>query len=192
MAYYVSSVDPPHGVCFMSLDSHLVAVPSVLQQSLDMCWQSVVTSETSIVFLPFQPDFDVPDSPEPQEEPEGVLLGSFRASVASARLNSIHENVIGVNKKTLEQLSIPQDCLVNVVCAENGLSHLAHVTCSSVCSTSVLLSPVLAWNLQVDKMESCTVAITPVAPSEKPHVAREVVLARVSSVNLCFRCFRVF
>lgn len=147
----------------------------------------MVTNETSIVFLPVQPDFDVPDSVEPQEEePESVLLESYHATVASARLNSNHENVIGANKKILEQLSLPQDSLVNVTCTENGVSHLAHVTCSSVCSTGVLLSPVLAWNLQADKMDSCTVTITPVPPSEKPNVAREVVLARVSSVHIYF------
>lgn len=145
--------------------------------------QSVVTGETSIVFLPFHPDFDVFESLK-QEEPESALLGSYHASIASARLSNVHENVVGVDKKTLEQLSLTRDCLVNVVCSENGASHLAHVARSSVCPASVLLSPVLAWNLQADRLESCTVTIAPVSPSEKPQVAREVVLARVSSVHL--------
>ena len=146
----------------------------------------MVTDETSIIFLPFQPELDISCFSEAEEESGTILRESFQASVAGVRLGSSHNNVIGFNKKTMEQLSLVHDSLVNVVCTESGISHLAHVVDSSVSVTSVILSPVLAWNLQADKMESCTVTITPISSSEKPRVAREVVLARVSYVHFFF------
>ena len=146
----------------------------------------MVTDETSIIFLPFQPELDISCFSEAEEESGTILRESFQASVAGVRLGSSHNNVIGFNKKTMEQLSLVHDSLVNVVCTESGISHLANVVDSSVSVTRVILSPVLAWNLQADKMESCTVTITPISSSEKPRVAREVVLARVSYVHFFF------